>query len=386
MKITFLIPPLNLSGGIRVIAIYASLLTKRGHQVEILALPRAVRSFRSKLKSVLTGEGWPKNHETQLSHLDLMNVPYRILSSVNPSADEFPAADLVLATFWRTAPVVAALPPSKGKKAIFLQGYETSPGQESPEIDAVWRLPLKKIVISEWMVKLANERFGDLEVFHVPNSVDLDQFHAPPRDKQLVPTVGMLYGSIHLKGVDVANAALELVRKEFPDLRIIAFGAEPVSTDVPLPKNAEYHMCPPQNEIRQLYAKCDVWICGSRREGFHLPPLEAMACRCPVVSTKVGGPLDIIKDGENGFLVELEDSENLAKNVSKLLNMDNSIWQRFSDAAHSTAVKYSWEDATSLFEQSLQKICNEDFQESDRYRVQDKESVKCCAIQLGNSA
>lgn len=359
MRITFLLPPLNISGGIRVLAIYADRLSKRGHQIQVLSLPKPQKRFRSKIKSLLTGYGWPASPSVEDSHFDGLAVSVRHLENQNPSVSDFPDADVVFATFWKTGPIVSQLPTTKGVKAIFLQGYETSPGYENPEIDAVWRLPLRKVVISDWMVKLAKERFGDSEVFHVPNSVDTEQFYSPQRDKQVAPTVGMLYGSIHLKGIDVTNAALELVRRDYPNLRIIAFGAEPVTAALPLPKGAEYHLRPRQETIRELYAECDLWVCGSRREGFHLPPLEAMACRCPVVSTKVGGPLDIIKDGVNGFLVDIEDYNALAARIVQVLNMKNSDWKRMSDAAYITAQGYSWDDATLLLEKCLERFCKE---------------------------
>jgi glycosyltransferase involved in cell wall biosynthesis len=43
----------------------------------------------------------------------------------------------------------------------------------------------------------------------------------------------------------------------------------------------------------------------------HLPILEAMACSCPVVSTAVGGSVDSIKQGVNGYLVPVGNSEEL---------------------------------------------------------------------------
>ena len=126
-----------------------------------------------------------------------------------PVADaDVPDADIVLATWWGTAPWVAALSPRKGAKAIFLQGYETSPGEFHPEMDAAWRLPLRKIVVASWLATLAKERFGDANVHLVPNSVDTGQFHAPERGKQARPTVGMLYTTFHAKGADVSLAAL----------------------------------------------------------------------------------------------------------------------------------------------------------------------------------
>ena len=90
-------------------------------------------------------------------------------------------------------------------------------------------------------------------------------------------------------------------------------------------------------------------------EGFHLPPLEAMACRCPVVSTRVGGPVDIIEDGVNGYLVDVEDVESLADRLIRVLSLPESEWRSMSEAAYRAATRYTWDDATDLFEAALQK-------------------------------
>lgn len=350
MRITFLIPSPNMSGGIRVLSIYAKRLNKRGHQVRILELPRIRTTFRSKVKSLVMCRGWPKAILEEPSHFDELDIPRFALDSVTPGPESFPDADVILATFWRTGPIVSSLPSSKGAKAILLQGYETSPGYENDEIDAVWRMPLQKIVISKWMVDFARDRFADEEVFLIQNSVDCDLFNAKPRGKQTKPTLGFLYATLHLKGFDVVRGAIERVREKFHDLRVIAFGAESEIASAPLPSGIEFHFRPPQQSLRDLYAECDVWVCGSRREGFHLPPLEAMACRCPVVSTRVGGPIDTVENGVNGFLVDVDDVEGLATQVIKVLSLPEDAWRRMSDAALETATRYSWDDATDLLE------------------------------------
>ncbi len=132
----------------------------------------------------------------------LMVLPYPTMCSNRQPVvdDDLPDADVVLATFWRTGSWVAALSPRKGAKAILLQGYETTPGREDPAMDLVWRLPLRKIVLSKWLVDLARDRFEDSDVHHVPNSVDTDQFYSQPRGRQPKPTVGILYATIPLKG------------------------------------------------------------------------------------------------------------------------------------------------------------------------------------------
>lgn len=357
MRVTFVLPYAGMAGGIRVLAIYAARLRQRGHEVTVVSLPRTRLSLLRKVKSLVGGRGWPKDPKPIPSHFDAVDVPFHVLETARPVVDnDVPDADVVLATFWKTGPWVVALSPRKGAKAILLQGYETSPGREDPEIDAAWQLPLHKIVVSHWLVELARERFGDTNVHHVPNSVDTDQFHAPVRGKQTTPTVGMLYATAHLKGVDVSLAALERVRKQMGSLRVVAFGATGVSAELPLPDWVEFHYRPPQKEIPRLYSKCDVWLCGSRREGFHLPPLEAMACRCPVVSTRCGGPMDTIVEGVNGFLVNVDDTVGLAERLVKVLMLDESEWRRMSDAALETAARYTWDDATDLLESALRDV------------------------------
>lgn len=79
-----------------------------------------------------------------------------------------------------------------------------------------------------------------------------------------------------------------------------------------------------------------------------------MACRCPVVSTRVGGPLDTIEDGKNGFLVDVEDHDALADRLVRVLKLSDQQWQAMSDAAYSTACRYSWRDAAALMERALE--------------------------------
>ena len=349
-----------MSGGIRVISIYADRLVKRGHTVNIVTQPRKQLTFRAKLKQFLKGQGWPKKMLEEASHLDGLGLSIHCIESHRPVVDkDVPDGDVAIATFWRTGQWVANMSASKGAKAIFLQGYEASPGHEDPYMDSVWRMPLRKIVISKWLIDLAGEKFGDFNALHVPNSVDILQFNAPERGKQLVPTIGFLYSTVHLKGVDTILAALKNVRDRIPGLRVIAFGAHPVAPELPLPGYVEFHLLPSQQLIPKLYAACDVWVCGSRREGYHLPPLEAMACRCPVVSTKVGGPLDNIIDGVNGYLVDVDDFEALAARIIDVLLLPEPIWRRMSDAALESATRYSWDDATDRFEMALHEIVGE---------------------------
>lgn len=359
MRVTFVLPYAALTGGNRVLSIYASRLHQRGHDVLVVSQPPEKPRLLRRLKLLVGGRASPKGPTT--SFFDDLMVPHHVLEAARPVTDaDVPDADIVLATYWKTAQGVAGLSSQKGVKAILLQGYETSPGRWDRAIDEAWRLPLHKIVVSRWLVDLARDRFGESTAYYVPNSVDTKQFRAPARGKQETPTVGMLYSTLHLRGVDVVQAALEKLKRQVPSLRGVAFGAEEISTRLPLPDWVEFHHCPPQNQLRLLYGQCDVWVCGSRREGFHLPMLEAMACRCPVVSTRIGGPADTIEEGSNGFLVDVEDSTMLAMRLLEVLTLSETAWRRMSDAALATAIRYSWDDATDLLENAFRDMIRDE--------------------------
>jgi glycosyltransferase involved in cell wall biosynthesis len=346
------LPFAGLSGGARVIAIYGEKLRQRGHEVTVVSTPPPEVPLKRRLKSFIKGQGWPRSLK-EPSHLDSTSIDHRVIDRFRAIVDEdVPDADVVVATWWMTAEWVADLSPSKGAKAYFIQSYVPDHPRGERE-KATWRLPLHKITISQWLKDVSETTFGDRKISIVPNSVSFDQFSAPPRRKQDRATVGLLYSTAWVKGVDVSLKALAEVQKRIDGVRLLAFGAEEPQRELPLPTDAIFHYRPPQDSIRDIYSNCDAWLCGSRSEGFHLPVGEAMACRCPVVSTRVGGALDLIRNGINGFLVDRGDVDGLADNLFKLLRMHDEDWRMISDAAYETVTRYSWDDATDLFEKAL---------------------------------
>src|SRR2546428_6934540 len=137
------------------------------------------------------------------SHLDPLGVEVRYINSHRPvTAADVPDADVIVATWWETAEWIESFPEAKGAKAYFLQHYEVHANQPVARVDRTWRLPMHKITISHWLADLARDNFGDGEVSLVPNAVDLQQFQSPPRGKQDVPTVGLMYSLVAFKGCE----------------------------------------------------------------------------------------------------------------------------------------------------------------------------------------
>lgn len=353
MRITFVLPVVSMAGGIRVVAIYAKALANKGHDVFIVSPPPKEKTLKSKIKAFLTGKGWPKTGATH-SHLDNLDLNHKVLDKYRQVTDsDVPEADVVIATWWETAEWVAKLSETKGAKTYFIQHHEVHDYLPVERCKLTYKLSLHKIVIAKWLADVMKDIYGDDHVDLVPNSVDRNQFFAPARDKQNVPTVGFLYSRSSFKGVDITLKALERIKRKLPNLRVISFGSIQLEKSALWDNQYEFYFSPKQNEIRNLYDQCDVWITASRSEGFNLPAMEAMACRTPVVATKTGWPAESIVNGENGFLVEIDDVDALDRAVTTLLSTENDEWKRYSSNAFKTVENSSWETSAALFEKAL---------------------------------
>src|SRR5262249_56125086 len=92
------------------------------------------------------------------------------------SSEWFGPGDVLVATAWQSAPVVAAAAPQAGRKFYLVQHYESLYHGNATAVDATYRLPLQTIVISTWLRDVLRERFGrDAEVLVTP--VDRELFH-----------------------------------------------------------------------------------------------------------------------------------------------------------------------------------------------------------------
>lgn len=359
MKITFVLPTLALTGGMRVLSIYTKILQQRGHTICIVSTPPGRPTLMQQLRSVLRGKGWEPAPVRGPSHFENVDVEGRVLETCRPVTDsDVPDADIVMATWWETAEWVSKLSPSKGAKVYFLQHYEAFDYTPKDRVDATWRLPMHKIAVAKWLEDKARDEFGNLSVSLVPPTVHTQQFYDPlsqsgqRRGKQSVPTVGMYYSIAPWKGSALAIKAFKLAAERIPNLRLVAFGSGETPPPDLLQQNIEYNRIPSQDELKELYSKCDAWLFASSTEGFGLPILEAMACSTPVIGTPAGAAPELLAGG-GGILVKPEDPEDMAKAIEQICQLSDAEWRAMSENALDTVIHYTWEDAANLFEAAL---------------------------------
>jgi glycosyltransferase involved in cell wall biosynthesis len=358
MKITFVLPWLNVSGGIRVILDYAVRLHARGHDVRLVSLLERPPSLKARLA------GWLRDRQAQrppsqrrdaLREFGAGHLPHRAVLEEEVKAAVSPS-DVVIATWWYTAELVNDLPAQVGTKVYFIQGDESSlPFLPRERVIATLAAPLHKVAVSDWVASAIRGHVGDVAVTVIANGVDVAKFHAPARPRNPIPRVGFVYSAVKVKGCDIILAALARLRAQIPDLRVVAFGSESVSPTLPVPAWVELTEKPTQDELVRCYAGCDLWLWGSRAEGFGLPILEAMACRTPVVATRAGAAPQLLAGG-GGTLVPCDDAPAMAVAAREVLEASNEAWQSLSDAAWAVAQANRCETAAEHFERYLQGL------------------------------
>ena len=172
---------------------------------------------------------------------------------------------------------------------------------------------------------------GAREVRVIPSGVELPERVGTEAEPAEVLYAGRLSAE---KGV------LELLDAA-EGLNLVVAGDGPLRDRVPFARGFV-----PHDELQQLYARAAVIACPSRREGFGVTCLEAMAHGRPVVATHVGGLLDLVVDGETGIVVPPRDPAALRSALERLL-VDPDLRRKLGSAGRERArTHFSWERVT----------------------------------------
>ncbi len=117
------------------------------------------------------------------------------------------------------------------------------------------------------------------------------------------------------KGPDLFLDAVKILKNSDPDLFILISGPARgyVKKGLATLKIPYRHIyIEDYTRINELYHCLDLYIIASREEGGPKAVLESMACGIPLVTTRVGQAIDLVRHGENGWMVDVEDAEGLA--------------------------------------------------------------------------
>jgi glycosyltransferase involved in cell wall biosynthesis len=323
---------------VRAVLTYADRLTARGHEVRVL---------------VPTRHGWRRwLGRGPADPPDWMpGLRARVERVTAWTPDALPDADAIIATAWQSAPPVAQAPSRCGRKFYLVQHYESLYHGDPREVDATYRLPLKKIVISTWLAEIMRERFGEPATIIV-TPVDTALFHpldAAGADPSILRVL-MLHHDYPWKGVADGLEAVSRVRARHPDLRLVGFGVRAPRGRSPYD---EFHERLPQEELAWLYSRCPIYLCPSWDEGLGMPSMEAMVCGAALVTYDNGGCRDYATDQVTALVAARRDVTALARALLVVVE-DRSLRQRLARAGQEFVTRsFDWEQAATRLESLL---------------------------------
>lgn len=215
-------------------------------------------------------------------------------------------------------------------------------------------------VENRWMEDKVTAIAGSDCVIFSPPGVDVDRFRPReegeqgPQEKYILAVARF---SDPRKNPELLFEAYARLQKEVPSAPVLWLAgssgppesAWSIARDRGVAERIRYVGEVSDPELARLYRHAVFFVLSSDEEGFGVVLVEAMASGVPVVSTDSGGPGDVVTDGEEGFLVPVDESEALAGAMARLVE-NPGLRSTMGDRARRTAVeRYSLRAAGRRF-------------------------------------
>ncbi len=379
MKINFCISGIPATGGVRSIFEYANGLIRRGHEVTItipyhenkptwfdlnarLIMPGkdSIQPTRRIRQRVIDRLSSPKVDHLSESVRDYQRYIDRKTTIEKNLLLLMPECDINIATDFPTAlPVYLS---KKGIGCYFMQHYERVFADARPfdsvieglDADYTYQLPLFKIANSTWVKSVIEERFHS-KLYLCCNGVNLEEFHEMkvPKDNNKTTIVSFSGNGVVWKGFRDATKAMKIVFDKAKNKNIIwkVYGGEPELTPEQAGVPFDFVGKVYKEALTKLYNEADIVFLSSWYESFPLPPIEAMACGKPVVTTRYGTE-DYAIDEQTALVVPPRRPDMLAEAILKLIY--NPQKRKFiADNGKTFIKKFTWQNSVDNMENIL---------------------------------
>ena len=195
----------------------------------------------------------------------------------------------------------------------------------------------------------------------IPNPITAPSSEVSPLSDKVILAVGRLDNQKNFPGlIDI----WALIAKDYPDWKLRIVGEGYTDTRI-LQKVKEYslegqfELCPFTNNVQEHYLSSSIFTMTSDFEGFGLVLVEAESMGLPLVSYACPcGPRDIIRDGQDGFLVERGDMKTFAARLRQLIE-DEELRRRMGQAAKVNSQRFSLDNVMKQWEALFAELTTE---------------------------
>lgn len=197
----------------------------------------------------------------------------------------------------------------------------------------------------------------------LPQGIELEPLKKPKTKvtKQLINIARLVEFKDHVTLIK----AMHIIHKKHPDYKLVIVGGGPkenalnqLINKLGLDNTVKITGMIPHKKALDLLKNSDIYLHSSVNEAFGRVYLEAMTYGLPIVSTNIGGPVDIIKNNVNGFLVPIKDPKTLAEKTIELIK-NKLLYARMSQNNIKDIKTYSFQNVAKKFIKLYEQVIEE---------------------------
>ncbi len=200
----------------------------------------------------------------------------------------------------------------------------------------------------------------------IPNFVDIEKFKKQHKDhfkRAICPNGERLMVHISnfrkVKRVQDVISVFCKVNKHMP-VKLLLVGDGPERSEMEkITREAcsiqDVRFLGKMSNVEEILSVCDLFIMTSEKESFGLAALEAMACQVPLISTNVGGLLELNQNGVTGYTCNVGDIEDMVQKTLHVLHKDNL--SKFKAAAYKKALLFELSEIMPMYEKAYEAAC-----------------------------
>lgn len=327
MKYMFVIPSLNFGGAERVVSILSSELVKKGLESTVLIYFKTNNEYRvhENVKKVYLSDGYESDYDKMNYYKRLFGIRKIIKSEKPDYVIPFLPHVCIQTTFSllflkfkiiqtiRNNPIDSPKNKYQRKLRDFLINHSD-----------------KTIVQNETQKQYFDKKVHK-KIYVLPNPVRDDLFDVEKNktdEKFIIASAGRLN---YQKNFKMLIDSVENICKDNDNVILQIYGDGELKDELQSYINEKslqksVFLMGRTNDMKTMLSSIDLYILSSNFEGMPNSLMEAMAAGVPSISTDCPtGPADIITDGENGFLVPVDDSISMEKAIKKMMNSNMDL-------------------------------------------------------------
>lgn len=219
------------------------------------------------------------------------------------------------------------------------------------------------IVVSNFLAEVAGLiGVAKEKIKVIYNSVDFFG-EQPIKVRPVAPTLVFAGRLMSWKGVEALLYVVVKLKNDWPDIIFEILGDGPeekklkdLARELKIEERVNFHGRVSEKESHEIFARSTIFVLNTNYEGLPHSVLNAMRSGLPVITTSIGGNVEVVKDGENGLLVPYDDQAAWLAALNRLLR-DEALQETFSANGLKALENFRWDNLVEKTLAVLKELC-----------------------------